>query len=44
MGLGAMWGREKAKQLLADAGFEKIEIRPNPFSKFRSSILYLCRK
>ncbi|CAG9532583.1 unnamed protein product [Cercopithifilaria johnstoni] len=44
MGLGAMWGREKAKQLLGDAGFEKVEIRPNPFSKFRSNILYLCRK
>ncbi|KAM3725890.1 S-adenosylmethionine-dependent methyltransferase Rv2258c [Dirofilaria immitis] len=44
MGLGAMWGCEKAKQLLGDAGFQKIEIRPNPFSKFCSNILYLCRK
>lgn len=25
-GLGAMWGREKAQQLLAEAGFEDIEI------------------
>ncbi|OZC10973.1 methyltransferase domain protein [Onchocerca flexuosa] len=44
MGLGAMWGCEKAKQLLGDAGFQKIEIRPDPFSKCRSNILYLCRK
>ncbi|EFO17845.1 hypothetical protein LOAG_10653 [Loa loa] len=44
MGLGAMWGREKAKQLLGDAGFKKIEIRPDPFSELHSNILYLCRK
>uniref|UniRef100_A0A0R3RVV1 Methyltranfer_dom domain-containing protein n=1 Tax=Elaeophora elaphi TaxID=1147741 RepID=A0A0R3RVV1_9BILA len=44
MGLGAMWGCEKAKQLLSDAGFEKVEIRPIPFSKFCSNVLYLCRK
>lgn len=25
-GLGAMWGREKAKELLTKAGFENIEI------------------
>lgn len=27
MGLGAMWGREKALQMLADAGFTQIEIK-----------------
>ncbi len=25
-GLGAMWGREKARDLLGKAGFEKIQI------------------
>jgi Zn-dependent membrane protease YugP len=25
-GLGAMWGREKARELLTNAGFEDIEI------------------
>ncbi|EJW79486.1 hypothetical protein WUBG_09607, partial [Wuchereria bancrofti] len=44
MGLGTVWGREKAKQLLGNAGFEKVEIHPNPFSEFRADILYLCRK
>ncbi|KAL3982746.1 Methyltransferase domain family protein [Acanthocheilonema viteae] len=44
LGLGAMWGREKIKQLLGDAGFEKVEIRPNPFSNSHLNILYLCRK
>lgn len=39
-----MWGHVKAKQLLADAGFKKVEIGPNPFSKIHSNILYLCRK
>lgn len=43
-GLGAMWGREKAKQLLNDAGFKKVEIRRNPFSRFLLNIVYLCRK
>lgn len=27
MGLGAMWGREKALQLLADAGFTRVDIK-----------------
>jgi 2-polyprenyl-3-methyl-5-hydroxy-6-metoxy-1,4-benzoquinol methylase len=27
MGLGAMWGKEKALQMLADAGFQQVEIR-----------------
>jgi Zn-dependent membrane protease YugP len=25
-GLGAMWGEEKAKQMLEEAGFTKVEI------------------
>jgi 2-polyprenyl-3-methyl-5-hydroxy-6-metoxy-1,4-benzoquinol methylase len=27
MGLGTMWGREKALQMLADAGFKQVEIK-----------------
>jgi SAM-dependent methyltransferase len=27
MGLGAMWGKEKALQLLAEAGFQQVEIK-----------------
>uniref|UniRef100_A0A915PR10 Methyltransferase domain-containing protein n=1 Tax=Setaria digitata TaxID=48799 RepID=A0A915PR10_9BILA len=44
LGLGAMWGREKAKQLLSAAGFQKIEVCQNPFSEYSSNILYLCYK
>ncbi|VDK83495.1 unnamed protein product [Litomosoides sigmodontis] len=42
--VGAMWGQEKAKQLLTNAGFEKVEIRPNPFSRFLFNIIYVCHK
>jgi hypothetical protein len=30
MGLGAMWGREKALKMLNDAGFRNIEIKNLP--------------
>jgi SAM-dependent methyltransferase len=29
-GLGAMWGEEKAKELLEEAGFERVEVRQLP--------------
>jgi len=29
-GLGAMWGREKAEEMLADAGFTRIEVKELP--------------
>jgi hypothetical protein len=27
MGLGTMWGEQKARQMLADAGFDKVETK-----------------
>jgi hypothetical protein len=27
MGLGAMWGKEKALQMLSEAGFSSVEIK-----------------
>ena len=27
MGLGAMWGREKAEEMLAEAGFRDVEVK-----------------
>jgi len=29
-GLGAMWGEEKAKQMLEEAGFKEVEIKQLP--------------
>ena len=40
-GLGMMWGREKAEQLLRDAGFDQIEISEMEFDPF--NLHYLCR-
>lgn len=42
MVLGAMWGREKAQDLLKNAGFSKIETQSLPFMK--GNVLYVCRK
>jgi hypothetical protein len=29
-GLGAMWGEEKAKEMLGEAGFAKVEVEQLP--------------
>ncbi|HVF29160.1 MAG TPA: hypothetical protein VM943_13020 [Pyrinomonadaceae bacterium] len=29
-GLGAMWGEEKAREMLADAGFARVEVKQLP--------------
>ena len=29
-GLGAMWGKEKATEMLHDAGFSKVEVKQLP--------------
>ena len=29
-GLGTMWGEEKARELLAEAGFKDVEVRQLP--------------
>ncbi|CEF68728.1 Winged helix-turn-helix DNA-binding domain and Methyltransferase domain-containing protein [Strongyloides ratti] len=42
LGLGAMWGQERALKMLKEAGFSKIEIVPTPF--FPINIMYKCRK
>uniref|UniRef100_A0A0M3JC51 Methyltransf_11 domain-containing protein n=1 Tax=Anisakis simplex TaxID=6269 RepID=A0A0M3JC51_ANISI len=42
LGLGAAWGRDKAKKLLSEAGFSNIDIVDTPF--FESNILYNCHK
>jgi 2-polyprenyl-3-methyl-5-hydroxy-6-metoxy-1,4-benzoquinol methylase len=40
-GLGAMWGREKAEELIREAGFRSIEVHelPHDFSNY----YYVCR-
>ncbi|MGB5157421.1 class I SAM-dependent methyltransferase [Desulfobacterium sp. N47] len=40
-GLGMMWGREKAQSLLAEAGFEHIEVLEMEHDSF--NLHYLCR-
>ncbi len=42
MGLGMMWGREKALELLRAAGFENVEVAPIPEDAF--NLHYFCRK
>jgi len=41
-GLGMMWGREKATQMLSDAGFSDIQVTPVPEDPFNDH--FLCRK
>jgi ubiquinone/menaquinone biosynthesis C-methylase UbiE len=41
-GLGMMWGREKAVELLGKAGFQQIEVVPIPDDPF--NFHFLCRK
>jgi 2-polyprenyl-3-methyl-5-hydroxy-6-metoxy-1,4-benzoquinol methylase len=41
-GLGMMWGREKAVEMLSDAGFSDIQVTPVPEDPFNDH--FLCRK
>ncbi|MEV6828779.1 methyltransferase domain-containing protein [Amycolatopsis sp. NPDC051102] len=38
--LGAMWGREKARQMLADAGFRHVDVLDSPRPQ---NCIYVCR-
>jgi hypothetical protein len=42
MGLGMMWGREKAVEMLEAAGFAKVEVAEIPDDPF--NLHFLCRK
>ena len=42
MGLGAMWGEEKAREMLRDAGFGEVEVKQLPHD-FQNSF-YIVRK
>ena len=42
MGLGMMWGRDKALQMLKDAGFSKVTVESIPEDSFNDH--FLCRK
>jgi hypothetical protein len=33
-GLGMMWGREKAVEMLKEAGFENVQVHPIPEDPF----------
>jgi len=41
-GLGAMWGEEKAQELLAEAGFARVEVERVEGDAFNN--FYVCRK
>jgi hypothetical protein len=41
-GLGAVWGEELARQMLADAGFVTVEVHDAPDDPFDS--VYVARK
>ena len=40
-GLGAVWGIEKAKAMLAEAGFGRVEVLDSPRPQ---NCIYVCRK
>jgi SAM-dependent methyltransferase len=40
-GLGAVWGLEKAEQMLAEAGFAQVEVLDSPRPQ---NCIYVCRK
>ncbi len=42
MGLGAMWGEEKARAMLAEAGFGQVEVKQLPHD-FQNSY-YIVKK
>jgi spermidine synthase len=35
-GLGTMWGEEKAREMLKDAGFKKVEVKQLPHDIFNN--------
>jgi hypothetical protein len=41
IGLGAMWGKEKAVEMLKEAGFTKVDVKqlPHDFQNY----YYICR-
>lgn len=39
--LGSMWGRERAEQMLAEAGFDEVEVSRPPLDPI--NLLYACR-
>jgi hypothetical protein len=39
-GLGAMWGTERARQMLAEAGFGQVEVLDSPRPQ---NCIYACR-
>ena len=41
-GLGAMWGEEKAREMLASAGFKSLEVRQLPHDFMNN--FYVARK
>ena len=41
-GLGMMWGREKAVEMLGEAGFERVEVLAVPDDPF--NLHFLCFK
>ncbi|XGW05818.1 hypothetical protein V3C99_016294 [Haemonchus contortus] len=42
LGLGTMWGKERAVKLLKEAGFNNISVVPTP--QFAINVLYVCKK
>uniref|UniRef100_A0A158P7Y5 Ornithine decarboxylase n=1 Tax=Angiostrongylus cantonensis TaxID=6313 RepID=A0A158P7Y5_ANGCA len=42
LGLGALWGKEKALKVIKEAGFSVVGVVPTP--QFVISILYVCKK
>jgi hypothetical protein len=42
MGLGAAWGEELARNMLADAGFTNVKVRELPHDMI--NLYYLCRR
>ncbi|KHJ81389.1 hypothetical protein OESDEN_18925 [Oesophagostomum dentatum] len=42
LGLGAMWGKERAVKMLKEAGFKDVKIIPTPY--FETNVLYVTKK
>ncbi|KHJ84870.1 methyltransferase domain protein, partial [Oesophagostomum dentatum] len=42
LGLGSMWGRERAAKMLKEAGFNDVTIVPTPY--FETNVLYVSKK
>jgi hypothetical protein len=41
-GLGTMWGEEKAREMLEEAGFKEVELKQLPHDFFNS--YYIAKK